>query len=66
MKSKTISLRIEEKDRARWGKAAREYKNLSAFFLHMVADAFRYRALIAQAKKMESNGVKKTALKVMA
>lgn len=62
MKTKSISIRIGDKDFEKWHKAAREYKNLSAFFLHMIGDAFRYRALIERVKSLETLGVKKEEL----
>lgn len=64
MKSKTVSVRVEEKDRETWGKAAREYKNLSAFFISMIRDAWRYRYVIEQAKKLDAAGIKPSAMEV--
>jgi len=64
MKSKTVSVRVEEKDRETWGKAAREYKNLSAFFVAMIRDAWRFRHVIEQAKKLEQTGFKISAMEV--
>jgi hypothetical protein len=62
MKTKSISIRIEDKDFEKWNKAAREYKNLSAFFLSMIGDAFKYRALIEQVKIIEAMRIKKDVI----
>jgi len=50
MKSNTVSMRIEAKDRKQFGKAAREHKNLSAFLLSAARQAIKYRRLIEQAE----------------
>jgi len=57
MKTKTVSVRVEEKDRQAWGKAAKGFKNLSAFFVLSVRTAYKYRKLIELAARIESSGL---------
>lgn len=57
MKTKTVSVRVEEKDRQAWGKAAKGCKNLSAFFVSSVRLAWKYRKLIKLAVEIESGGL---------
>ena len=57
MKTKTVSVRIEEKDRETWGKAAKGHKNLSAFLVSSVKTAWKYRKLIKLAAQIESGGL---------
>ncbi|MFA5187523.1 MAG: hypothetical protein WC551_13670 [Patescibacteria group bacterium] len=53
MKSRMISMRVEEGKRRRWGKAAREHKNLSAFFDYAVGKYMKCRRLIEQVERIE-------------
>ena len=68
MKQTTISLRVTNEDRKRIGKAAREYKNLSAFLISAARQAIKYRTLIEQAvaieKEYQEKGLKTPKLEV--
>jgi len=64
MKETTVSLRISKQDRQKAGKAAREHKNLSAFFLQAANSVIRYQRLLKQIKALEKQGVPLKALEV--
>lgn len=61
MKETTVSMRVQKKDREIWGKAARNSKNLSAFFISRINLAIKYHKLIEQAEK---SGLKISAMKI--
>lgn len=64
MKTKTVSLRIDADEDRRWRKAAREHKNLSAFFISAARDRIRYRKIMDEIKRYDRMFKRSVVMKV--
>ena len=63
-KTTRLFVRVSDKEKRQFGKAAREYKNLSAFLLSSARDRIRYRKIMDEIKRYDRMFKKSVVMRV--